>query len=102
MAGGTWSGGLRTCVPLNCPDRIKISNTSFLFLLNSSCTRAYLSQCITNCREGFAGDDVIYLCNVTSDPAVVDWVPKVGVHLACERGLLYITYTVQYLRNFIK
>ena len=28
LAGETWSGGLWTCVPLNCHDRITTSNTS--------------------------------------------------------------------------
>ena len=32
-------------------------------------------QCTVSCIEGFTGDDVTYLCNVTSDPIMVDWVP---------------------------
>ncbi|XP_065894420.1 P-selectin-like isoform X2 [Dysidea avara] len=79
----TWSRGLPTCAPLNCPDRIAISNDTFVQLRR--CDLTYLSQCRLYCREGLIGDDVIYLCNVTSDPGVFDWVPIGGVHAFCER-----------------
>ena len=49
----------------------------------------YQSQCTVSCDEGFTGDDITYLCNVTSDPTMVDWVPIGGVDVMCERGLLY-------------
>ena len=38
-----------------------------------SCGPAYQSQCTVSCEEGFTGDNVTYLCNVTSDPSMVDW-----------------------------
>ena len=50
----------------------------------------YQSQCTVSCDEGFTGDDVTYLCNVTSDPTMVDWVPIGGVGVMCERGLLIL------------
>ena len=85
---GSWSEGLPPCVPLNCP------NTGMLpdgVMQPSSCELQYLSQCTVSCDEGFTGDDVTYLCNITSDPTIVDWVPLDGRNIACERGneLLY-------------
>jgi len=86
----TWSRGLPTCVPLNyCPDTISISNDTFIQL--QLCTLTYLTRCRIYCNEDHVGDDVIYLCNVTSDPTVYDWVPIGGVHSVCERGL-WFTY----------
>ena len=82
---GSWNGGLPSCVPLNCP------NTGMLpdgVIPSSSCILQYQSQCAVSCDEGFTGDDVTYLCNVTSDPTMVDWVPIDGVDVMCERGLL--------------
>ena len=43
-----------------------------------SCSLVYQSQCTLSRDEGFTGEDVTYLCNVTSDPTMVDWVP-IGV-----------------------
>ena len=40
-----------------------------------SCGLAYQSQCTVSCYEGFTGDDITYLCNVTNDATMVDWVP---------------------------
>ena len=79
---GSGSGGVPSCVPLNC-SKIVPDNATIL----PPCNIKY--QCITvSYDEGFTGDDVIYLCNVTSDPTMVDWVPIGGVDVMCERGLL--------------
>ena len=69
---GSWSEELPSCVLLNCSeDNLPIpANATVLQLL--SCGLAYQSQCTVSCDEGFTGDDVTYLCNVTSDPTMVD------------------------------
>ena len=82
---GSWSEGLPFCVPLNCP--IRIGMLPHGSISSSSCSLQYQSQCTVSCDEGFTGDDVTYLCNVTSDPTMVDWVPIGGVDVMCERGL---------------
>ena len=87
---GSWSGRLPFCVPLNC------SNTSLPLPANGtvlqlpSCGLAYQSQCTVSCNEGFIGDNVTYLCNVTSNSTVVDWVVinGTGINQTCSRGLL--------------
>ena len=85
---GSWSGGLPSCVPLNCSeDNLPVPANATVLQL-PSCGLAYQSQCTVSCDEGFTGDDVTYLCNVTSDPTMVDWVPIGGVDVMCERGLL--------------
>jgi len=83
-----WSGGLPSCVPINCSDRIYLDE-GHVSLVESTCRLPYLSRCIISCRHGSTGDHIIYLCNVTSNPAVVDWVPIGGVHSSCERGMFY-------------
>ena len=84
---GSWSGGLLSCVPLKCPDRT--ANLLLIGVIGSpSCTREYQSQCTASCDKGYTGDDVTYLCNITSDPTMVDWVPIDGEHVMCDRGLL--------------
>ena len=84
----SWSGGLPSCVPLNCSeDNLPVPANAIVLQL-PSCGLAYQSQCTVSCDEGFTGDDVTYLCNVTSDPTMVDWVPIGGVDVMCERGLL--------------
>ena len=87
---GSWSGGLPSCVPLNCSeDNLPVSANATVLQL-PSCGLAYQSQCTVSCDEGFTGDDVTYLCNVTSDPTMVDWVPisNTETNHMCQRGLL--------------
>ena len=91
---GSWSGGLPSCVLLNCPDRTEILADGVIVIL--SCEQQYQSQCTVSCDEGFTGDDVTYLCNVTGDPTMVDWVPIGGVDVMCERGLLRIINVSHY------
>jgi len=84
LADQSWSGGLPYCMPLNCSNLIYTS-----VITPSSCELQYQSQCTVSCDEGFTGDDVTYLCNVTSDSTMVDWVPLGGVDVICERGLYF-------------
>ena len=84
---GSWSGGLPSCTPLNCPNNPEILVDGITIVLpSSSCRLQYQSQCTVSCDEGFTGDDVTYLCNVTSDPTMVDWIPLDGTDISCERG----------------
>ena len=89
---GSWNeGGLPSCVPLNCSeDNLPIPANATVLQL-PSCGLAYQSQCTVSCDEGFTGDDVTYLCNVTSDPTMVDWtvINNTGMNHMCQRGLLY-------------
>ena len=85
---GSWSGGLPSCVPLSCAS-IGILADGAIVQSSSSCGLQFRSRYIVSCAEGFTGDDVTYLCNVTSDPTMVDWVPIDGVHETCVRGLCY-------------
>ena len=87
---GSWSGGLPSCVPLNCSeDNLPVPANATVLQL-PSCGLAYQSQCTVSCDEGFSGDDITYLCNVTSDPTMVDWVPisNIQKNHTCQRGLL--------------
>ena len=79
---GSNSGGIPSCAPLNCSN-IAPANATILPPCNN-----LTYHCNTSCNEGFTGDDVTYLCNVTSDPTMVDWVPIGGGDVMCERGLL--------------
>jgi len=79
---GNWSEGLPSCVLNSCitsalPDGV---------IPSPSCSLVYQSQCTLSCDEGFTGDNFTYLCNVTSDPTMVDWVPIGAVDMRCERG----------------
>ena len=89
LADQSWSGA-PICVALSCSDVTMVADD----IITSSCDTTYQSQCTVSCDEGFTGDDVTYLCNVTSDPIMVDWVPTGGVGVMCERGLLLILLTV--------
>ena len=85
---GSWSGGMPSCISLNCSEYNLPVPANAKVLQLPSCGLAYQSQCTVSCDEGFIGDDVTYLCNVTSDPTMVDWVPIGAVDAMCERGLL--------------
>ena len=85
LANQSWSGGDPICEPLRCSDITMVADN---IMSSSLCNMTYQSQCTVSCDEGFTGDDVTYLCNVTSDPTMVDWVPIGGVGVICERGLL--------------
>ena len=86
---GVWSEGLPSCVPLNCSeDNLPIpANTTVLQL--PTCDITYQSQCTVSCDEGFTGDNVTYLCNVTSGPTMVDWMVLNSTEMnhMCQRGL---------------
>ena len=86
---GNWSGGLPSCVPFNCTNRASpaILADGITVIRSPSCALQYQSQCTVSCDEDFTGDDVTYLCNVTSNSTMVDWVPIGGVDVMCERGL---------------
>ena len=86
---GSGSGALPFCVPLNCTDLSVVLGHDDAIVVPSSCALQYQSQCTISCDEGFTGDDVTYLCNVTSDPTMVDWVPIGGGWngtVSCQRG----------------
>ena len=89
---GSWSGGLPSCVPLNCTaDNLPVpANATVL----PSCGVTYQSQCTVSCDEGFTGDDVTYLCNVTSDPTMVEWVAINNTMMdhVCQRGTFISTF----------
>ena len=85
---GSWSGGLPSCVPLNCSENNLPVPANATVLQLPSCALAYQSQCTVPCNEGFTGDNVTYLCNVTNDPTMVDWVSIGAIDVMCERGLL--------------
>jgi len=79
------SGGLPSCM---C-DSLPIPAYATTLRL-PSCGLEYQSQCTVLCEEGFTGDNVTYLCNVTNDPTMADWVAIDGVRVnqTCQRGLL--------------
>ena len=87
---GSWSGGLSSCVPLNCSNTSLPVPANAIVLQLPSCGLTYQSQCTVSCDEGFTGVDVTYLCNVTSDPTMIDWVAINGIVInhTCERGML--------------
>ena len=96
LANQNWSGGDPICEPLSCSNVTMVANN---IMTSSSCDMTYQSQCnvTVSCDEGFTGDDVTYLCNVTSDPTMIDWVPIAGVGVMCERGLLQKIFLQKYI-----
>jgi len=85
---GNWSKGLPSCARLRCGginSHVRERNA----MRSQSCNQQYLSQCTVSCNEGFVGDNVTYLCNVTDDPNIITWMP-IGSAIECERkrGLL--------------
>jgi len=82
---GSWSKRQPSCVLLTCPNYSGITLPDGV-IPSPSCSLVYQSQCTLSCDEGFTGDDVTYLCNVTSDPTIIDWVPIGGMDVICERG----------------
>ena len=91
---GSWSGGQPSCIPLNCTEDDLPIPANAIVLQLPSCSPAYQSQCTVSCDEGFTGDNVTYVCNVTSDPTMVDWVAinrTTSIDHMCLRGLLPAT-----------
>ena len=87
---GNWSGGLPNCIPLNCStEDIPVSNGAIV-LQSPSCDPMYQSQCVVSCDTGYTGNNVTYLCNVTSNPTMVNWTTmnRVEMNHVCTRGLL--------------
>ena len=90
---GNWSGGLPHCVPLNCSTEYLPVSYGAIVLQSSTCSPIYQSQCTVSCDYGYTGSNVTYLCNVTSDPAMVNWmiIGRTEVNHICTRGLLQIS-----------
>ena len=85
LADQSWSEGDPICVVLNCSTSPPVDNSQ----LQLPCDTKYQSTCVASCDEGYTRNNVTsvtYLCNVTSDPTMVDWVPIGGVDVMCERG----------------
>ena len=99
---GSWSG-LPSCVPLNCSEDDLPVPVNTVVLQLPSCGLEYQSQCTVSCAEGFTGDDVTYLCNVTSDPTMVDWMVINGTatNPICQRGLLLKSYDNYIHRTYV-
>ena len=87
---GSWSEELPSCVPLNCSEDDLPVPANATVLQLPSCGPTYQSQCTVSCDEGFTGDNVTYLCNVTSDSTTVDWIVinSTEMNHMCHRGLL--------------
>ena len=93
---GVWSEGLPSCVPLNCSeDNLPIPANATVLQL-PTCDITYQSQCTVLCDEGFTGDDVTYLCNVTSGPTMVDWMVLNSTEMnhMCQRGLFVVVSNI--------
>ena len=85
LANQSWSDGNPVCLPLHCSTSPTVASGS---LVEQSCTTQYQSECTVSCDTGFIGADVSYLCNITDDSTLVDWVPIGRRGVICERGLL--------------
>ena len=83
---GSWSGGLPSCVLLTCPDRILFSDNSLLTPLFPHCNLTFQSECHLGCLDGYNGDNVTYLCNLTININTVEWMPIGGMELLCDPG----------------
>ena len=80
---GSWSGRLPSCVLPYCVDRTEMLPSGATIVASPSCRSEYQSRCTVSCDEGFTGDNVTYLCDVTSDPTMVDWVPVLCYGYQC-------------------
>ena len=88
---GSWT--LLSCVPLNCSKDglpIPANATGYRVLELPSCGPMYRSQCTISCDDGFTGGNITYLCNVTSNSTMVDWmlINTTANHMhMCQRGM---------------
>ena len=85
LANQSWSGGDPICVALNCSTSPPLNNSQ----QQSSCDTQYQSTCTVTCNEGYTRNNVIsvtYLCNITMEPDVVEWVTLDGT--SCQRSML--------------
>ena len=82
VTNGTFENATLCCVADNLPVPANA-------IVLPSCGVTYQSQCTISCDEGFTGDDVTYLCNVTSDPTMVNWVAinNTVMDHECQRGV---------------
>ncbi|XP_065899293.1 uncharacterized protein [Dysidea avara] len=71
LANQSWSGGLPSCVALNCSTSPPLDNSQ----LQLPCNTQYQSTCTALCDQGFARHftSITYQCEVTVDPDVVQW-----------------------------
>ena len=87
LANQSWNEGDPICVALNCPISPSLNNSQ----LQSSCDTQYQSTCTATCNEGYTRDNVInvtYLCNVTTESDVVNWVAL--EEAVCQKGKLSV------------
>ena len=87
LANQSWSGGLPSCVALNCSTSPPLDNSQ----LQLPCNTQYQSTCTALCDQGFARHftSITYQCEVTVDPDVVQW--RVIDGASCLRGKIKIT-----------
>ncbi|XP_065899767.1 CUB and sushi domain-containing protein 1-like [Dysidea avara] len=73
LADQSWSGGDPICVVLNCSTSPPLDNSQ----LQLPCDTQYQSTCVASCDEGYVTRNnvtsVTYLCDVTTNPDVVEW-----------------------------
>ena len=65
--------------------------TNATVINSSSCGIKNHSICTVSCNEGFTGDNVTYLCNITSDdPIMFNWTVIDGTmsNQTCKRSML--------------